>query len=161
MYIEHLKETNISLRQKKEGIQYTLLGGPLQLLNIAYPNEEFDNHKKSIQISINLFGDKGLSIICKSPLQKWRNIEYKPKILEKYGRIFSNKENGSLKKYSPKINSFIEILDKSEGIIMIYSQFIGGGCIPVALALEEAGYDNYLSNNLFKKRPIKEKKENI
>ena len=32
---------------------------------------------------------------------------------------------------------------------MIYSQFIGGGCIPIGLALEEAGYDNYLTNNLF------------
>ena len=43
---------------------------------------------------------------------------------------------------------------------MIYSQFIGGGCIPVALALEEAGYDNYLSNNL-KNVLSKKKKENI
>ena len=129
------------MRQKKEGIQYTLLGGPLQLLNIVYPNQEFDNNNEKYSNFKNLFGDKGLSNICKSPLQKWRNIEYKPKILEKYGRIFSNKENGTLKKYSPKINSFIEILNKSEGIIMIYSQFIGGGCIPIALALEEAGYE--------------------
>ena len=158
MYIEHLKETNISLRKEKEGIQYTLLGGPLQLLNVTYPNEEFDNHKKKYSKYNDLFGDKGLKNICKSPLKKWYNIEYKNKIVEKYGRVFSNKENGSLKKYSPKLNSFIEILDKSDGIIMIYSQFIGGGCIPIGLALEEAGYDNYLSTNLFKKRPIKEKK---
>ena len=79
MYIEHLKETNISLRKKKEGIQYTLLGGPLQLLNVTYPNEEFDNHKKKYTKYNQLFGDKGLKNICKSPLKKWFNIEYKSK----------------------------------------------------------------------------------
>jgi hypothetical protein len=154
-YIEYLKETYTSLRKQKGGIQYTLLGGPLQMLNISYPYNKFDNHKSSFTSYDQIYGDKGLKRIASKDFKKWNYFDYNSDIEEKYGRIFSMKEGGSLKKYSPKIASIIEILQKSEGIIMIYSQFIGGGCIPLALALEEAGYDNYMVNNIFKKKPIK------
>jgi hypothetical protein len=84
--------------------------------------------------------------------------EYKQEILDNYGRIFSINEIG---KYSCKIKSILDILISpdnssfSEGIILIYSQHIDGGLIPMALALEELGITRYGSDatSLFKTPP--------
>ena len=59
------------------------------------------------------------------------NFDYKN---NKFGRIFA-KEN--LHKYSSKMAKICDIITKSNGIILIYSQFIDGGVVPMALALEE------------------------
>ena len=44
----------------------------------------------------------------------------------------------------------------SDGILLIYSQYIDGGLIPVALALEEMGFTRYGKDtkNLFGSRPV-------
>ena len=61
--------------------------------------------------------------------------------------IFNIKNNiftsDMLAQYSTKIHKMIEIIKKSEGVIFIYSQFINSGVIPIALALEYAGYSKY------------------
>jgi len=82
-------------------------------------------------------------------------FEYKSK---KYGRVFSLDEIG---KYSSKIKNILNSIVSpegivSEGIILIYSQYIDGGLIPVALALEEMGFIRYSENgkNLFKDKPV-------
>tara|TARA_B110001469_G_scaffold127723_1_gene150052 strand:+ start:5407 stop:9261 length:3855 start_codon:yes stop_codon:yes gene_type:complete len=72
--------------------------------------------------------------------------------------IFNIKNNifttDMLSKYSTKIHKMIEIIKKSEGVIFIYSQFINSGVIPIALALEHAGYSKYGGSLLEKeKRP--------
>jgi superfamily II DNA or RNA helicase len=81
-------------------------------------------------------------------------FEYKS---SKYGRIFSPTEIG---KYSCKIKNILDNIISpsgviSDGIILIYSQYIDGGLIPVALALEEMGFTRYGENvhNLFKDKP--------
>jgi hypothetical protein len=86
-------------------------------------------------------------------------FEYKPNTLKNYGKIFSQKEIGN---YSAKIKC---ILDKiynpdskrvSDGIILIYSQYIDSGLVPMALALEEMGFTRYGQTGikpLFKSRP--------
>jgi ferredoxin len=86
-------------------------------------------------------------------------FEYKSTTIKNYGKIFSQKEIGN---YSSKIKS---ILDKiynqetnhiSDGIILIYSQYIDSGLIPVALALEEMGFTRFGQTGikpLFKSRP--------
>ncbi len=153
--IEWMKEKypKFNPRKDNQGISYTLLGGPLQILNFTYPNEQFESNKKFKKFEV-LYGDKGLKETMN--YKKWNSFSYKPNIEKKYGRIFSI--NDSLKKYSPKIAEIINIIQKSEGIIMIYSQYIGSGCVPIALALEEAGYNNYTINNLFKsKNDVKSK----
>jgi len=87
------------------------------------------------------------------------DFEYKPTTLKNYGKIFSQKEIGN---YSAKIKC---ILDKiynpeskrvSDGIILIYSQYIDSGLIPVALALEEMGFTRFGQQGikpLFKNKP--------
>jgi len=48
--------------------------------------------------------------------------------------------------YSAKIAKIIEHIDKSEGIVFIYSQYINSGIVPLALALEYSGYSKYGSS---------------
>lgn len=94
----------------------------------------------------------------KSPPTKGE-FEYKQNTLKNYGKIFTQKEIGN---YSAKIKC---ILDKiynpetkrvSDGIILIYSQYIDSGLIPVALALEEMGFTRFGQQgikSLFKNKP--------
>jgi hypothetical protein len=45
--------------------------------------------------------------------------------------------------YSSKIKSICDNIYKSDGIILIYSFYIEGGVIPMALALESMGFTRY------------------
>lgn len=109
-----------------------------------------------------LTGKKGLDRIMnyvdsKSPPEKG-SFEYKKSALDNYGKIFSRDLIGN---YSSKIKCILDNIynkqdDKvSEGVILIYSQYIDSGLIPMALALEELGFTRYGDNvkPLFKNRP--------
>jgi hypothetical protein len=94
----------------------------------------------------------------KSPPVKG-SFEYKKTTLTNYGRIFSTENIGS---YSAKIKSVLDNIvnpetgNVSDGIILIYSQYIDSGLIPMALALEEAGFTRFGdkdAKSLFKKAP--------
>lgn len=93
----------------------------------------------------------------KSPPKKG-DYEYKKSTLDKYGRFFSQDQIG---KYSSKIKNVLDSIVNPEtgyisnGIILIYSQYIDSGLIPMALALEEMGFTRYGENvkPLFKNRP--------
>ena len=89
------------------------------------------------------------------------NFEYRPR-LKKYGRIFSP---DNIHLYSAKIAQICACIRRtnrdgvgfrvSKGVILIYSQYIDSGLIPVALALEELGFTRYGkdSKSLFKTPP--------
>ena len=114
-----------------------------------------------------LTGKKGLDRLMdyvdqKSPPLKG-DFEYKKSTLNDYGKIFSYNEIG---KYSSKIKCILDnILVKNvgvdnnskvaEGVVLIYSQYIDSGLIPMALALEEMGFTRYGENikPLFKNKP--------
>ena len=74
------------------------------------------------------------------------NFRYKQETLDKYGRIFSQDNIGN---YSCKIKNICENINTSTGIILVYSQYIDSGIIPMALALEEMGFGRYNGKNLF------------
>jgi len=110
----------------------------------------------------SLTGRQGLErmmtfIDNKNPPQKGE-FEYKQTTLDNHGKIFSYKNIG---KYSSKIKTILnKIYNKeenvvSEGIVLIYSQYIDSGLIPMALALEEFGFTRYGKEvkPLFKKQP--------
>ena len=52
----------------------------------------------------------------------------------------------NIEKYSSKIKSILQNIKSSNGIIFIYSQFIWGGIVPLALALEYNGFTKYSPN---------------
>jgi hypothetical protein len=107
----------------------------------------------------NMVGRQGLSNIMSyktinNPYELRYDFEYKPDIVNKYGRIF---KSDNIKLYSGKISNICNIIRKSTGIVMIYSQYIDGGVVPLALALEEMGFGRYGSASytkpLFKQPP--------
>ena len=130
-------------------------------------NEESDIVRTSNIDPHYLTGKKGLERMMdyvdqKSPPLKG-DFEYKRTTLNDHGKIFSYNEIG---KYSSKIKCILDkILVKNvdvggnskvaEGVILIYSQYIDSGLIPMALALEEFGFTRYGENvkPLFKNKP--------
>ena len=158
--------------ENMESFGYTLLQGPLEVLNIVYPNASMDalidnqdNNLTDIKEESNVIaksiGSHGLENVMKwetitKPMPMRINFEYKNSAIKKYGRIF---EREHLHKYSAKIANICKSIQKSTGIVLIYSQYIDGGAVPIALALEEMGITRYCSHNqhnkpLFKKSPV-------
>ena len=68
------------------------------------------------------------------------DFEYRKTTLDTYGRIFSQEQIGN---YSAKIKTILDNIAESEGVILIYSQYLDSGLIPMALALEEMGFTRY------------------
>jgi len=146
-----------------ESFGYTYLERPLQSLDIVYPNKELDkiingepSTMNSEDVVKRIVGKNGLMNIMtyKTTDQIRYNFQYKPETIDNYGRIFSP---DVLPKYSGKISSICNTIMKSKGVIIVYSQYIDGGVVPVALALEELGFTRYGSATytkpLFSKSP--------
>ncbi len=70
---------------------------------------------------------------------KGGEFEYKKK--ENLIKYFSKEQLG---RYSAKLESICNEVEKSEGIVIIYSNFIEEGLIPMALALENRGFSRKL-----------------
>ena len=113
---------------------------------------------EDIYISPNdLVGKRGLERLMtfvdsnKPPMKG--AFEYKPSTLKNYKNIFSPDEIG---KYSSKIKQVCENIINSEGIALIYSQYIDAALIPMALALEELGFSRFGegAKSLFKTPPV-------
>jgi flagellar motor protein MotB len=101
-----------------------------------------------------LIGKQGLSNVItyktmRTPHTLKYGFEYKPDVLANpdYGRIFQPSNIG---KYSGKIAKICDCVRNSKGIIIIYSQYIDAGVVPLALALEEMGFSRYGSANYTK-----------
>jgi hypothetical protein len=129
--------------ENMDSFGYTVLQKPLQALNIIYPNKMLDVAKPIIDTKI-LLGSEGLKRTMKytettnPPTRK--NFEYRNK---DFGDFFAPDKIGQ---YS-----------STDGIVLIYSQFIDGGAVPMALALESLGFTRFgtKTSNLFKTPPHK------
>jgi hypothetical protein len=156
--------------EEMDSFSYNKLQIPLQALNIIYPSSQFvppfsvtekveghsqvenlEEQKKREVIISTMVGKSGLLNVMNVTE---KGFSYKPDVLKTYGRIF-NEEN--LWKYSSKIANICKIIMKSKGIVLIYSEYIDGGLVPIALALEEMGFSKYneqsTEKNLFETKP--------
>jgi hypothetical protein len=158
---------------------------PLEALNMVYPSEildqslaqgkildqdsafdEFidaeDEDEEDLKNPLSaIVGKRGLNAVMnyvdesnrKIPMRY--NFNYKPEVLEKYGRVFKREQ---LLKYSSKISDICDRVMNSNGIVLIYSQYIDGGVVPIALALEEMGFTRFGSAEytkpLFESPPV-------
>ena len=136
--------------ENQDRFGYTILQRPLEALNISYPIHGDIDEVKDVKF---LVGTNGLKSVMKytekvTPPTK-KNFEYKT---DKFGDIFSPSEIG---KYSSKIKNICDNIKNSNGIVLVYSQYIDGGVVPLALALESIGITRHgtKSPSLFKKAP--------
>ena len=127
------------------------------LLNIVYPQNGISKEEMIDSEDVNkdlLIGKSGLNSIMTystttNPPSRF-NFQYRPWVTEQYGRIFSSE---NLENYSAKIKNIGDIVMQSTGIILIYSQYIDGGLVPMALALEELGFIRNDKKSLFTTPP--------
>jgi len=155
-----------------ESFGYTTLQLLIESLNIVYPNSILNatpSNKSSAsssgadgdddedEIARALVGENGLRNTMnfveenQNMMRLKYKFSYKPDIKE---RIFSPQK---IAKYSAKISEICNCISEGSGIIIVYSQYIDGGLVPMALALEEMGFTRYGSTpntpNLFDKPP--------
>ena len=97
-------------------------------LNMTYPSE------------------KGLSYM--------QLIDGKYKYYEKRERCFDPEH---IQKYSAKIHSICQHVENSEGIVLIYTNLVKEGLIPMALALESIGYHRHATRKNFMMKPAPQK----
>ena len=161
-----------------ETFGYTLLQKPLEALNMVFPNSKLENYfnekmelYKNIQdviANIDLEEINGLvnirDIIGKLGINNIMSYQESQAPKSRYGYKFKSEfaetnifDYNVIEKYSTKIKSILDALFNSQGPIIIYSQFIDSGLIPLALALETAGFTRYGSNkSLFAIPPSEE-----
>ena len=121
------------------------------------PTKETKSKKTLYKIDPKeIVGKQGLKRVMKyedtnKPMFKG-NFIYK----KGYDKIFHPDKIG---KYSSKIQAICNCIynrktdEVSDGIIIIYSNYIDGGLVPMALALEEMGFTRFKNNSLFEKPP--------
>jgi hypothetical protein len=141
--------------ENMDSFGYTILQKPLQALNMVYPHKLLDSETPSFDSKL-ILGSEGLKRTMKytetsNPPTK-KNFEYKTK---EFGDFFAPDKIGM---YSSKIKNIMDNILNSTGIVLIYSQFIDGGVVPVALALESLGFTRFgtKASNLFKTPPRKQ-----
>lgn len=134
--ISNLTGDDVSKLEDMEGFGYNFIQPLLDALIISFPSFDEDDSKSYLSYT----GKKGLESVMDFSKKSTYNTDYsyKKDILDKYGRLFSKKNIGE---YSGKIKAILNNVENSDGIIMIYSQFLEGSLIPIALALEEEGYE--------------------
>ena len=135
--------------ENMEAFGYTLLQRPLEALNMIFPDERLTAESSELDAR-ELVGKEGMSRIMKYKETSVFKGDYEYKT-DTYGKIFSLEEIG---KYSGKIKNICESVKNSEGVVLVYSQYIEGGLVPIALALEEMGLIRAGGRkSLFKSKP--------
>jgi hypothetical protein len=123
-----------------DSFRYSIIQSPINALNVIYPIEDTFLTGNDGLKSVMKFSEK-LNPPCKN------NFEYK-----RLNDMFSYNK---IANYSHKIKTILDNIINSEGIVLIYSGYIDGGLVPMALALEHIGFTRYgaKSKTLFKNKP--------
>ena len=132
-----LKRDEMRTIEESVSVGINILRSPIEALNISYPSDDFTPEMSNFNYDIRLLvGKYGLRNIMNYSEDTKTGFEYK----DDKPHIFSRELIGN---YSSKIKSICDNIYKSEGIILIYSFYIEGGVIPMALALESMGFTRY------------------
>ena len=130
-----------------DGIVPTLLGADQQ--GILHESKKGSKEIKNLQILLELtnityplneHGEEGFKKIFRRLERDYLSVEY-----------ISGKENAllptpdKLGRIASKILRICDFIRASEGIVVIYSQFVWAGIIPCAIALEHMGFQRYIS----------------
>lgn len=148
--------------ENMEKFGYTVLQKPLEALNMVYPqvkNKEGNKEKGENEYELEtMVGKAGLNRIMTHEINngKRTNYKYKTGFLKKFGKIFTKDLIGQ---YSSKIAHIVNSVLNSDGIVLVYSQYLDGGLLPVALALEESGLMNFSGDPMLKSPSVSKSKD--
>ena len=162
------EDDDIAIFENMESFGYTKLQIPLQSLIMTFPSPTLDKlfpsgdyadvHPDTAKEIIGeLVGKNGIGKAM-SFKEERKQIDEETFIYMKHKYEYKKGYEGlftldKLGAHSSKIAHICtSITDKrSTGIIMVYTQYIDGGIVPMALALEELGFARYGSNQQFVK----------
>lgn len=122
-----------------------------QMSTIIYPSTKKIENISEI-VADDYVGERGLS---KCMNKKGNRYSYKPEIIKTFGPFF---DKDHIHNFSSKLSCLLTILDKSEGIVFIYTNSIQSGIIPLSLCLEQNGYKRFKGSPTLqysKKRPFR------
>ena len=114
----------------------------LQMQNAVYPTVQgkVGAAKRAYRTGKEGFGTLFEAVDAKKPLQ----VAYRPNgVQDAFGS-----GPGQLTNHAGKIAKIVAAAAKSEGIVVVYSQYVWSGVVPVALALEHVGFQRYDDRNL-------------
>ena len=156
------KGTELEEENKTEKLGYNKMQIPLESLNIVFPIHDIED------ADLELTDENLNEFVGKEGLNKL--IENVDKFPYKFNDSYTDDSNRSIfsfeniQKYSYKIHSIINSILSTDGIVLVYSQYLYGGLIPLALALEELGFSRFtkkhtlLSDDYKAKHRIRSKK---
>lgn len=147
---KQIVEMNENLITNKENLNKknsSLLFYLTKISNIVYPIANNNNEDMVIgsfkKESIDSDYDNGLGGYYKNvKISGKKNItqyKYQKHAILEGGKPFSDEKH--LNKYSVKFSKILDTIKKSTGLIFIYSQFIEQGALPLALILEQNGFE--------------------
>jgi superfamily II DNA or RNA helicase len=110
----------------------------IQISNIVYPREKGSKKIKNVR---DHYGKTGF-LNCFEKIKTGKSarslhFKYKDDILKKHGEFL---DPSLIAKFSSKLKSIVDYILNSEGIVFVYSYYIYSGLLPLAIALEHAGF---------------------
>ena len=127
--VEDIIEKKPDLDLNNQGVDNIML---LQLSDFVYPVANKDLREDDIDVG-EFYGSKGIS---NSLIRKGQTYSYKDKKYPFFDRDF-------IQNHSAKMNTLLNCIDNSEGIVFIYTNYIDSGTVPLQLMLEHNGYKRY------------------
>jgi hypothetical protein len=127
---------SLSAAEPNFNLNRELIEKLLEVLIISYPMRE-----NNLSHFASTFNGKDAF----SRIMKYDHIRHQFRYKEKYSGFFKPTQIGQ---FSSKIKTILDLIEKSEGVILIYSDKIFSGLLPMALALEESGFSRFEDKNL-------------
>jgi len=109
-----------------------MLDSRMQIANITYPNE--------------MYGREGWDFSFSSTLQRGgenRIRTFQPRAGFDVDSVFSGE---GLRTHAPKMHKVLESVTTARGISFVYSRYIKSGALPLAAALERAGFQRRMAD---------------
>ena len=146
MRIQHLnivpcvmKDYQLSLYEKMEGTKSSgeFNQPAIMCSNIVFPKKDVDPMDPKYKLG-DFISNVGFNNVI-GMTKNGKDIKYN--IIDDEYKDFFNLD--VLSNYSTKIVKIVKNIEKSKGIVFVYSQYLNAGIIPLALALEQIGYTKY------------------
>ena len=102
----------------------------IQIANMTYPDMSYGNDGWNTYFAVT------------DPTAKVKQYKWKPKATS-IESVFADE---GLKKHAPKIAAIVKSVSSAKGISFIYSRYVKSGALPLAIALEMAGWCRVLAD---------------
>jgi len=116
-----------------------VLDRTMQMGNITYPDESYGTAGWSTYMSGAEVNVRGTKILQYS----WKSVPSVDGVAPTLESVFGTE---GLKQHAPKIGSIVESITKAVGISFVYSRYVMAGALPLAVALELAGWCRVLAD---------------